>query len=178
MGRAMRPRFGKKNSGAASNTWATGLAPRNQVCVYIHPTSGVKLLAHVDDIMAVGPENALQDLQRQLRAKYELKSQMLGPTADCAKEVEFLGRTVRWTENGLQYEAGSKHVQALLQDWNLEGCKEIGTPSVAAKGDDQDYALPEKDASRYRRGAAIHGHGQANGSGRGKIEAPHSLPSS
>ena len=31
----------------------------SQPGVYVHPISGVKLLAHVDDIMAMGPENAL-----------------------------------------------------------------------------------------------------------------------
>ena len=40
---------------------------------------------------------------------------MLGPDRDDDKEVTFLGRTVRWTDEGIEYEADMKHRTKVLE---------------------------------------------------------------
>ena len=91
---------------------------------------------------------------QRLSGKYKI----LGENHGEHKEVEFLGRKIRLTNEGLEYEAGEKHVQALLQEWSLDGCREVSTPGVGSERKDlktQDQALGKEEAARYRRGAAI-----------------------
>ena len=38
------------------------------------------------------------------------------------------GREIRWTSEGLEYEPDPKHVQILLSEWQLEGCREVVSP--------------------------------------------------
>ena len=99
--------------------------------VYYHPASGAMAVAHVDDVLAIGPKSQLQNLQSQLQKKYELKHEILGPDPDEAKEVEFLGRSIKWTATGLEYQAGQKHIQTLVEDWNMQQCRAVGSPSTA-----------------------------------------------
>ena len=47
--------------------------------------------------------------------------------------MEFPGRKIRWTGDGLEYEAGEKHVQVLVREWSLECCREVSTPSVGSE---------------------------------------------
>ena len=126
--------------------------------MYIHPATGVKALAHVDDVMAIGAKHHLQELQQQLNQKYELKHHILGPGPTDAQEVEFLGRTIKWTESGLVYEAGTKHVETLVKEWQMEGCSVVHSPSSPNDKDgseDQPVYLDDGAAARYRRSVAI-----------------------
>ena len=74
------------------------------------------------------------------------------------QEVEFLGRCIRWTRDGLEYEAGAKHVQALVSDWDMQNCRSVSTPSTGpekGQGEMSQPPLSEAQVAKYRRGAAL-----------------------
>ena len=48
-------------------------------CVYQHPELGVSAVAHVDDILLVGPKEGLYEARRRMEARYKLKSNFIGP---------------------------------------------------------------------------------------------------
>ena len=48
-------------------------------CVYLHPELGVSAVAHVDDILLVGPKNGLYEIRRRMETRYKLKSNYIGP---------------------------------------------------------------------------------------------------
>ena len=56
------------------------------------------------------------------------------------KEITKLGRIVRWTEKGIEYEAGPKHRKMLMETFGLsEGCKGM------AKNGDKDEKDEDED---------------------------------
>ena len=71
------------------------------------------------------------------------------------KEVVILGRTVRWTREGLEYEADRKHRKILLQMSGLdEGSKFVGSPAVkegeGSEWVDEEVELQGSERRRYR----------------------------
>ena len=61
---------------------------------------------HGDDFTSVGAKADLDWLEARLEGKYGLrKCGRLGPGEDDAKEILVLNRAIRWTDNGLEYEA-------------------------------------------------------------------------
>ena len=41
-----------------------------------------------------------------------------------------LHRIIRWTNEGLEYEADPRQQEQIIRDLGLEGCKGVGTPGV------------------------------------------------
>ena len=57
-----------------------------------NPSTPVELVLHVDDLLVVGEEQALQDLKEKLQAVYELKATIIGEGKADRKEGTYLGR--------------------------------------------------------------------------------------
>ena len=55
---------------------------------------------------------------------------VLGPESSDDKEISILNRVVRWAEDCLLYEADPRHVEKLLKECDMEGCKSLTTPGV------------------------------------------------
>ena len=67
----------------------------------------------------------------------------------------FLGRKISWTPEGLEVEADSKHVKALLTEWGMETCKACDTPIGGEASEvNQREEMNKGEAMLFRRGAA------------------------
>ena len=55
-----------------------------------------------------------------IRKKLEIKCEILGDRHGEHKEASFLGRTIRRTSEGYEYESDQKHVKILVQEWDME----------------------------------------------------------
>ena len=53
---------------------------------------------------------------------------MLGPDTHQSQEVSILNRSIRWTANGLEYEADQRHVRVVLEQLELQDSKPVTTP--------------------------------------------------
>ena len=100
-------------------------------CVYFHPERDLTVLTHVDDFLCGGEKQHLKWLQKMLSMEFELKGEILGNLHDEAKETSFLGRTIRITGDGLEFEGDVKHVQVLLDEWDMDKCKSVSSPGTA-----------------------------------------------
>ena len=84
------------------------------------------------------------------------------------KEVTILGRTVRWTAEGLEYEADVRHRRRIMEAEGLEEDSKA-VPSPAVKDDNGKAELHEKDLDtddhrRFRsEGATLNYFGQDRG---------------
>ena len=61
-----------------------------------------------------------------------------------------------WTEEGLELEGDSKHVNILLKEWSMEDCRGLDTP-VAKDIDEKlisQNSMEMKEATKFRRAAA------------------------
>ena len=91
---------------------------------------------------------------------YEIKDRgMMGSAADESKEMVILGRTLRWKDRGLEYEADTKHVKELArtQDLHAESNAAVG-PAVKWREEDERMAAAEletkEEQTAFRASAA------------------------
>ena len=86
-----------------------------------------------------GTENQVRDKLNQLDEDH--------------KEVTFLGRKIRWTEEGIEVEADPKHVDILLKEWEMEDCKACDTP-IGNEPEGSEEAMEARQATVFRRAVA------------------------
>ena len=74
-------------------------------------------------------------IKSKLCERYGVKVRgMLGSGRRDVQEIEILGQTLRWTEQGLEYEAGDKHRQALLRGLELNDESKTINSAATKKG--------------------------------------------
>ena len=90
---------------------------------------------------------------------YEIKDRgIMGSGGDEIKEVTILGRTLRWTEEGVEYEADGKHIRDLMEAEGLnENSNTVVSPVVKSKSkleDEESEELGREEVKEYRGEAA------------------------
>ena len=63
--------------------------------------------------------------------KYELETMLMGEDDDMVKKAVYLGRTLEWSENGLNVRSDRRHLRSLLRELGMENCRSISTPLCA-----------------------------------------------
>ena len=128
-------------------------------CVFLHRAKSFRCSVHGDDLTTVGSKKDLDWFVAELRKKYELKEKhRLGPAPTDDKEAVILNRIVRWTAEGLEYEADPRQSEKLLRDLKLDGdgVNSAATPGVKAVREqlEDDKGLDHSKTSPYRAVAA------------------------
>ena len=78
----------------------------SSACVFVHSERHIMVSVHGDDFTCSGSKPQLEWLEAGLRSKYELTvGARLGPGKNDDHEGLVLNRAVRWTNQGLEYEA-------------------------------------------------------------------------
>ena len=99
--------------------------------VYVHPTRDIRVVTHVDDFLVAGEPADLVWLRDEMAKKYELKVQVAGWDHGDGKELSFLGRTIKLSPEGVTMEGDDRHVQRLLEEWNMQSCSAVSTPFMS-----------------------------------------------
>ena len=127
-------------------------------CVFAHADLGIVLSVHGDDFTAAGPKASLDAFERLMRQRYELTvGGRLGPGNGDDKEATVLNRVVRWTSEGIEYEADPRQAERLLHELELdENTKACVTPGVKPQPHQvaEEQPLPENEHTKYRGQAA------------------------
>jgi hypothetical protein len=97
-------------------------------CNFRHATRDLIVTVHGDDFTSSGSEEDLVWLKGVMENKYEIKSTILGPEDNHAQEVKILGRSLRWTEAGIEYEADGRHQAVVIEERQLDNCRPVSTP--------------------------------------------------
>ena len=66
----------------------------------------------MDDFLCHGDRDELWNFLEDLKTEFECSGEMLGPEESSSKEIKFLGRKIRWTPIGIEWEGDSKHVES------------------------------------------------------------------
>ena len=78
-------------------------------CFY-HPERGISLAVHGDDFIFCGADKDLRWIRDLMKSWFEIKVRgIMGPDEGDVKEIIVLGRIVRWTHKGIEYEADPRH---------------------------------------------------------------------
>jgi hypothetical protein len=83
---------------------------------------------HGDDFIVVAREAGLAYIEKVLREHDELKVKEIGPRGGDAKELQVLGRVIRYTQEGITCEADPALVEQLLINLKLTEAKGVVTP--------------------------------------------------
>ena len=88
-------------------------------------------VCHGDNFVFVGLDEDLQFVKKVLEENYEIKVEgILGGGEQDQREVENLGRTIRWHEWGLSWEGDLRHKQQVADSFGLE----VGTKVLLKNG--------------------------------------------
>ena len=114
---------------------------------------------HGNDFTAAGPNQELAWSEAMLKQHYELKvGGRLGPAPGDDKEASVFNRIIRWTGWGIEYKAGPRQVEKLLEAMELdgEGVKGVATPGVKplAHQVQDEKQLPVENHTRFSALAA------------------------
>jgi len=95
-----------------------------------------------------------------LSIEFDLKCELLGKLKDEVSEVSFLGRTIRITNEGIEFEGDQKHSRILLDEWKMENSRSVSSPGTADEKANlevkkMEEALVDPDMCKpFRRAAA------------------------
>lgn len=126
---------------------------RASPCTFHHKERNIRTYIHGDDYVSVGTDHDLKWLRKRIEEKYELKTQVLGPTKGDSQQVKVLNRVLRWTEQGIEYEAVPRHAEIIIKDLNLDKAKGVSSPGTKEEGRTKENckdALNDDRASEYR----------------------------
>ena len=103
-------------------------------------------MASSDELKLVG---------NQLGSKYEVTCSIIGPEANFMKEVRILNRTIRWTKEGIEYEADDKHAKIVIEECQVKSARTSRIPGVVKKETNCDETpMIPTEALRFRAVAA------------------------
>ena len=129
-------------------------ACKTAACVFYHPDRKLQIVSHVDDFLCAGDAADLRWLRSQLQESYEVDSDVLGLRDGESTEGKFLGRMLRYTSAGIEWEADPKQVTSLIADVGMEDRSGVDTPGVKSEVEVEGVKMGSADASKFRRGAA------------------------
>ena len=105
-------------------------------CNFYHAEKEISLTVHGDDFTSTGREGSLRWLDAQLKSKYEVKTDILGPNPEHSQQLRILNRVISWDETGITYEADQRHAEIIIKAMEVQ--KAVATPGSrddAAKAD-------------------------------------------
>ena len=106
-------------------------------CHDFNAKTGVNILVHGDDCVAVGEEDALNKWRGQMEAACPCVSKLVGPKRHHEKELNGIGRWIRITPGGVGIEVDSRYATQALKAYGLDDAKDVPTPAVKEENVDQ-----------------------------------------
>jgi hypothetical protein len=127
-------------------------------CCFHHPSRDLRCMVHGDDFVFVGPDVDLAWAEKVMGESFLIKVVgRLGGDAGDDQEIRILNRILRWTQDGIVYEADPRHAEILTKEVGADG-RAVRTPGVKGKavGDEpgQEELLDEAATKWFRSGAA------------------------
>ena len=89
-------------------------------CIFYNQIRDISVMVHGDDYVAVGAEQDLQWLQTEIRKRYDVKVEMIGPEHSDQNTVKVLNRIITFVPGGILYEADPRHAELLAEFMGLE----------------------------------------------------------
>ena len=130
---------------------------RYNPAMYYHPERNIRTLVHGDDFVTVARRKEAKWLKELLESRFEIKTKVIGTGPDEVKEARALNRLIRVTGGGWEYEADQRHAEIIVKSMGMESASGVASPGEDEKAweaEEGERALPEREASEFRRLAA------------------------
>ena len=127
--------------------------------LYHNPITGVRVMVHGDDFVAVGRRDKVQAFRKQVAARFTIKDKVIGLRPDLKEEAEarILNRIVRITPQGWEYEADQRHADIIAQELGLSkarATRTAGEDEPSWKMEEGDRPLDKHMVTKFRALAA------------------------
>ncbi len=109
--------------------------------IFYHPQRKIRTMVHGDDYLSVGSRCNILWLEKELKNKFDIKTNIIGTKMGDKKGLKILNRIVRFTTYGIQYEADPRHVEILVSSLGMENANSVSSPGK----DDDDYNEGEEN---------------------------------
>ena len=113
--------------------------------MFYHPKTHVRVVVHGDDFTLACTESEVSKIQAKMHEWYDVKVRgILGSGKLDVREIEVLGRSLTWTEEGLEYEGSDKHRRSLLEGLGMnEESKAVKSAAVKPEeiGQEEDTKM-------------------------------------
>ena len=108
---------------------------RSSPCNFRHKERDITMTVHGDDFAVTASTPQSEWLKSKMKSKYDIKMDILGHDEGQEKEVEILSRVIRWTTEGLEYEADQRHADLLVKEMGVGYSREVATLAVTNRGE-------------------------------------------
>jgi len=99
--------------------------------MFYHPTRELWCVVHGDDFVFTGFQEDLDFALGIMEKEYEIKNRgTLGPSEGDVKEIDILGRVLKYTSSGITWQADPRHRKMILEHFGFNG----QTKSVTKNG--------------------------------------------
>ena len=111
--------------------------------LYYNAQTGVKVMIHGDDFIAVGARDEISAFRRHVASRFTVKDKVIGSRPDLGElaETRILNRIVRHTPEGWEYEADQRHADLIIRELGLSKAKATRT----AGEDEPSWKMAEGD---------------------------------
>ena len=97
-------------------------------CNFCHSQKAISVTVHGDDFTSTGTEIDLRWLDGQLKSKFEVKTDYLGPGKSHSQQLRVLNRVLTWSGDHIAYEPDQRHAELLISAMNVQSA--VSTPGV------------------------------------------------
>ncbi len=112
-------------------------AGKSSPCIFYHKRRDIMVFLHGDDFVSSGAVADLKWLEGVLKARYSIKTTVIGEDNKLEKEVRILNKIVRWHPGrGVTVEADPRHVEILIKETGVENARTLS--STGNKPDEKD----------------------------------------
>ena len=91
---------------------------------------GIRVVVNGDDFSSGGPRSQLGWLEKVMDKHFEAKYTVMGESRSLKKSIVMLHTRISWRTSGIMYELDAKHFQKIVEAWNLQQAKTVGSPAV------------------------------------------------
>ena len=63
-------------------------------------------------------------------------------------EIQILNRTLRWTKEGITYEADQRHAEIVIKEMNMKQANAVSTPNVPESSEEANLRLSSPDMTK------------------------------
>lgn len=96
--------------------------------IFWHPERDLRTLVHGDDFMTSGNRTNARWFRRVPESRFEIKTVVVGSGSEESAEGRVLGRSIRITPEGWEYEADPRHAELIVREHNLVHANGVKSP--------------------------------------------------
>ena len=94
--------------------------------MFYHPTRELWCVVHGDDFVFTGFQEDLDFALGVMKKDYDIKSRGFpGPSKGDVKEIDILGRALKYTEAGITWQADPRHRKMILEHFWFQQANQI-----------------------------------------------------